>query len=580
MKIKAKILIGFLIVAFVGVIVGVIGFVSADMLSRIASQMRDLQAESASISRVINAHYVWREGLTDSVLNGSEFTGSLDPNTCALGQWYESGAAASMTDAELLGMLDRLAAPHNTIHTEAKTVVDYIEAGDREAAREFLNGTILPATDEVISILTQMEERYVTLQAEKDAETTDIENLVNILNIVMIVVVISTSIILALVIANKVSRPLAPLNAFLKQASLTGNIRPRPEDVEVISLYGQRKDEIGETIASAASFLGRVNVVSDVLQTIAGGDLTSDIDSLSDEDVLGLSLQKMSGNLNSMFLDINASSEQVTTGASQVAGGAQLLAQGATEQAAAIEQLSGAIAEISQRTEKNAEMAKKAATLAKTIKLSADKGSAQMDDMMAAVKEIHEASFSIGKVMKTIDEIAFQTNILALNAAVEAARAGHHGKGFAVVAEEVRSLAGKSAEAARETEGLIANSIQKAELGVRIAGATSESLTEIVSGINESSLLVSHIAEESDAQSNGIIQINTGIDQVAQVVQQNSATAQESAAASQEMSSQSSILKELISQVKLKDNTARPSLPVVNQALLKRASGLGDEGKY
>ena len=184
---------------------------------------------------------------------------------------------------------------------------------------------------------------------------------------------------------------------------------------------------------------------------------------------------------------------------------------------------------------------------------NAEKGSHQMDEMTGAVKEINLASQSISKVIKVIDDIAFQTNILALNAAVEAARAGQHGKGFAVVAEEVRSLAAKSAEAAKDTGELIANSMDKAELGARIALETAESLANIVSGINESTRFVNEIAHSSEKQSVGISQINEGIEQVAKVVQQNSATAEESAAAAMEMSEQSDILQQLIAQFKLKD---------------------------
>jgi len=173
--------------------------------------------------------------------------------------------------------------------------------------------------------------------------------------------------------------------------------------------------------------------------------------------------------------------------------------------------------------------------------------------MMAAVIEINEAGKSINKVIKVIDDIAFQTNILALNAAVEAARAGQHGKGFAVVAEEVRNLAAKSAEAAKETESLITNTVEKAELGSRIAGETADSLAEIVSGIDESNTLVMNIARSSGEQSTAIDYVNRGIDQVTQIVQQTGSTAQDSAAASEAMSNQAVILGDLVSQFRLRE---------------------------
>jgi len=243
---------------------------------------------------------------------------------------------------------------------------------------------------------------------------------------------------------------------------------------------------------------------------------------------------------------------------------------------------SASITEITQKTRENADKAERAAVLANTIKDSAEKGSRQMDEVMAAVKDINASSQNISRVIKSIDDIAFQTNILALNAAVEAARAGQHGKGFAVVAEEVRNLAAKSAEAAKDTEGLIADSMNKADLGSRIADDTAASLVEIVIGIGESTQLVNEIARSSEEQSEGIGQINRGIDQVAQVVHQNSATAQQSAAASQEISGQSTMLKELTAQFKLKGAKEFESLPSSSKSLPSPAREKHDEpfGKY
>ncbi|MCL1827979.1 MAG: methyl-accepting chemotaxis protein [Oscillospiraceae bacterium] len=375
-----------------------------------------------------------------------------------------------------------------------------------------------------------------------------------IISVVIALAAIAVAVFIALYISGQISKPLVVLSAFMKKAGATGDINLRPEDAALLREFSQSKDEIGQTVANTASFISHVSHITKDLESVANGNLSTEIELISDTDTMGKSLKHMVDSLNEMFLEINLSTAQVSTGSKQIAGGAQMLAHGSTVQAASVQQLSSSIYEIAQQTKDNADMAERAAALAGTIKNNAEEGSRRMDEMMSAVKNINTSSQSISKVIKVIDDIAFQTNILALNAAVEAARAGQHGKGFAVVAEEVRNLAAKSAEAAKDTGGLIADSMEKAELGSRIAGDTAESLAEIVSGINESSRIVEEIARSSEQQSVKIAQVNTGIDQVAQVVQQNSATAEESAAASQEMSGQSVMLENLIAQFKLRDN--------------------------
>ena len=414
---------------------------------------------------------------------------------------------------------------------------------DSENQPKYYSASTLKETDWIM--ITVLPENVVT---------QPIRTVILYTALIAVAIIIVASVLIYIFVTGMITKPLTALSTFMKKAGSTGDITLRPEDVNVISKLAQKQDEIGHAISGSAAFVGHVTNIAKELETIADGDLTTEIKLLSDSDVMGKTMKQMLDKLNNMFADIQASTYQVSTGSKQVAIGAQTLAQGSTEQAASIQQLSSSITEIAERTKVNASTADKTANLSATIKESAEKGSQQMDDMITAVGEINDASKNISKIIKTIDDIAFQTNILALNAAVEAARAGQHGKGFAVVAEEVRNLASKSAEAAKDTGNMIQNSMEKAELGSRIAGDTAESLKKIVDGINESSQLIAEIAGASEQQSLGIAQINIGIDQVAQVVQQNSATAEQSAAASEEMSSQSAILQDLIAHFKLKDD--------------------------
>jgi len=576
MKIRAKLFTGFIIVTIIGILLGAVGIVAILMTRSSSEDIATLQTTSSGASTVLNAHYIWRHGLTEAVLTGGDFTGSLDFNTCALGKWLGSDEAKGITDPVVLGLLQQVNEPHRFIHTEAAVVVKSIEVGDLDKATTDLKDSILPKTQEVIALLTNVESRFDELIDEKNQELLALETVFIFVIIGVIVVAAVISMLLAIYISSLISKPLMPLNSFMKKAGTLGDLSLRPEDLAIIGKYAEAKDEIGETISSCATFVGHVTRVSEELAIIANGDLTHEVGCLSDYDALGVGLKKMVDSMNKMFGEINTSSAQVSAGSKQIADGAQSLAQGSTEQAATVEALSASIVEIAAKTRDNAEMAGRAAALASTIMQNAQKGSSQMDEMTTAVREINQASQSISKVIKVIDDIAFQTNILALNAAVEAARAGQHGKGFAVVAEEVRNLAAKSAEAAKDTGGLIANSMEKAELGARIAHDTAASLSEIVTGISESNQLISDIANASEQQADGISMINTGIDQVAQVVQQNSATAQESAAASEQMSGQSDLLQELISQFKLKTGSGfNQGLPAAKRLARESASSSG-----
>ena len=551
MKIRTKILGGFLFTAFLSLVIGVASYVLAGQVSAATKEVHDFQSEVRDFTNILTAHYTWRNNLTESTLTGKEFTGSLDPTACALGLWINSDDAKNVSDSEILDRLEKVKPPHDFIHREAGNVVKMVANGDGDKALEALTSTILPRFGEVIAELTGIMNRYNELIEEKTSIITDTETIAETVTLVLVGVVIVASVLLALFITNSIIKPLHQMTETAEELAIG--------DLEVTAEYSVN-DQIGRLAEAFRHLINATKQQVVVMEMLANGDLTADVKPRSDKDVMSYAIIRMLEKLNQMFMEVHAATNQVSEGAKQIADGAQSLAQGSTEQAASIEELSSSISGIAQSTVSNAEIASRTVEQEESIISNAEKGSRQMDEMMEAVQEISAASRNINKVIKVIDDIAFQTNILALNAAVEAARAGQHGKGFAVVAEEVRSLASKSAEAAKETGTLIENSMEKAELGARIAGETAASLAEIVSGINETSGFIREIANALENQTSGINQINAGIDQVAQVVQLNSATSQEEAAASEEMSGQSAMLQRLIAQFKLRDGDKRKML--------------------
>ncbi|WP_309121684.1 methyl-accepting chemotaxis protein [Paenibacillus sp.] len=301
-----------------------------------------------------------------------------------------------------------------------------------------------------------------------------------------------------------------------------------------------------------------IQTLVEASRKVADGDLNVDIDIRTKDEIgtLAQAFGAMTDSMNEVLHNIANASEQVASGSRQVSEASQELSQGSTEQASSIQQLTASMEQIASQTKQNAANAAQANRLAISASEDAEQGNGQMKEMLAAMEQINESSGNISKIIKVIDEIAFQTNILALNAAVEAARAGQHGKGFAVVAEEVRNLAARSANAAKDTTSLIEGSIKKVEAGTRIANDTAAALEKIVGGVGKAADLVGSIANASNEQASGILQANQGIAQVSEVIQANSATSEECAAASEELSGQSEQLKEMVGKFRLKRNTS------------------------
>lgn len=324
------------------------------------------------------------------------------------------------------------------------------------------------------------------------------------------------------------------------------------------SQFRFNKDEMGdfakkltETKHTLSSY---VNDISGVLNYMAEGDFTqsSSASYVGDFAPIGASFKKIEENLSDIIGNVNTAADDLFSGLGQIADGAQSLAEGTTTQATAVDELQTTINDISVQVERTADSAVEADGLSKTSSDKILQQNSETAKMMEAMEEIKEKANEVHKIISTIEDISFQTNILALNAAVEAARAGAAGKGFAVVADEVRNLAGKSAEASKNTSALIENSLKAVENGTQIADETAHSLLQAVNKVNEMTGIIGEISDASSNQADSISQITTGIDQISSVVQTNSATAEQSAAASEELSSQSQIMKSLVERFQLK----------------------------
>ena len=320
--------------------------------------------------------------------------------------------------------------------------------------------------------------------------------------------------------------------------------------------YKGEFNNIKQTVNYTAETVGSyISEISDILNEMANKnfDLFIERDYLGDFEQIRTSVNLIITNLNMLTKDIITSAEQVSAGAKQISESSISLAEGATKQAEAVEELNSTVKIISQQSSDNAKNSEKANVIALQAKDSANDGSKQMDSMLLAMEEINVASNSISNIIKVIDDIAFQTNILALNAAVEAARAGEHGKGFAVVAEEVRNLAARSQQAARETTGLIESSVEKVAEGSKIANNTAQALLSIVNQIEEIASLVESSTISSKEQEKSIEEVRTGISQISVVTQDNTATSEQSAAAAQELASQAEVFYSSVSDFKLRN---------------------------
>lgn len=433
--------------------------------------------------------------------------------------------------------------------TSRDKVLELGMAGDQDNAYTLLMTEAGPKIDKIAEDIDQLMEMNFAAGETVSSDLTSFGRIMLIVIIAVIIIGFAIALILAISIARGISRPVAEIeHAAVKMA--TGDYD--------ITLSYMAQDEIGSLADSMRKMVSTTKEI--ILDTTRGLNelATGNFDIELRANYIGVfkdieeSLHKIISDLSDTMSQIKMSTEQVSSGSDQVSSGAQALAQGATEQASSVQELSASINEVSDQIKSNAKHAADASRLALIASGGLNSSNEQMTDMISAMSEISDSSTKIGKIIKTIEDIAFQTNILALNAAVEAARAGTAGKGFAVVADEVRNLANKSSEAAKQTNSLIEGSVKSVEHGVHIADETAKSLASVVIQAQSMAELIQKISEASGEQSLSISQINLGVEQISSVVQTNSATSEESAAASEELNGQAVMMKELVNKFRLK----------------------------
>lgn len=536
--IKGQILKGYFILTGMIAILVIISTICLLSIQNRYKQAAGYQQQQCAAQTVIAAHYKWLEQLSDSITTGSEFEGSLDPTSCSLGKWMAIADDELAKDPEMAAALAGIIQPHEALHLEAEELIT-LSKTNKDLAYQHYSSEFKPKVEVIGQGLTTIGNLY---QQHANEITVNIQRASAFANILLIfsgflAVVISLSVGRRL--AGRISKPILAVAEWSEKfATGVDNLNLRDEDE-----FSSDALEITRMIHSFRIMAETIRKNVNVIKKVADGDLTAYVDIRSEGDSLGSNLYHLVQNNNHMFSNLLEVADSVATSAGKISDTSQMLAQSSVTQSRAVEVLSDMVEKASSIASQNSDRSLETAQTIGNMEQIVIDGRQRMDRLVSAVEEIRKASEKIAIVMKSINDIAFQTNILALNAAVEAARAGVAGKGFAVVADEVRNLAAKSAEAADQSRLLIEDTIRKAAEGNNMVAETSETFGTIVERTTEINSKMDEILNASQEQHDCMNEIHSEIDRISSIASENAASSEETAATTEEMNAHADYIR-------------------------------------
>ena len=509
-------------------------------------RLQNAQAAAARANELLDksqhaetAHYKWATNLSNALYAGTEFTGSTDYTKCVLGQWlYDTEFS---TDNQKINELRRQLEPlHKELH-ESATYVLGLGGANLAQAQAYFQDTISVNLTTLVGLLDQVVDEGTAMSNAAAERMEQVAFLMHLTAAVCLALALICMLSLAFYVMGYVVKPIL---------TITNSARPLKDGKLQLDLTYTSKNEMGQLAntlrESMSAIYGYVMDINRIMAQLSAGnfDVGTSSSYIGDFRSIEESIHSLTTTLSGAMASITEAERQVSSHAEHLSSGAQSLAQGATEQASAVEELYATLDDLTKNAEQNVKAAAAAQDNARLTGEQVQISGQQMQQMVAAMADITQASQQIGKIIATIEDIAFQTNILALNAAVEAARAGTAGKGFAVVADEVRSLAARSDQAAKATKGLIENSVHAADRGSRIVSEVSDTLSKTLELVAQSNASIGEIADAVKGEAVSIAQVTEGIGQISMVVQTNSASSEESAAVSTELFDQVPLLQE------------------------------------